>query len=111
TKAFCGSNKGKLTRINLSDPVIANWSSTPIFHDLYSLTNTPLSLVPKAAFAAPALATRGNGNLMVIYGNGDPTDLEGTDPTRMAFVEEQPNFDPITSLLTSFTANQKTYLV
>lgn len=99
TRVFCGDNSGRLLRLALAGPLISGWTSEASWYDLYGTGGTRLPI-----YAAPALANRSNGNLMLLFGAGDPSDLDGTTESRMAFVEETPVVDPTSGLTTGFTA-------
>jgi hypothetical protein len=104
TRVFCGNNRGQIARINIADPVIANWTLQDEFATLGSGGGPQQPI-----FVAPALAPRTNGNVMMIVGSGNPRDLEGSTgttggPTRIGFFEEVPVFDSGTGNLTGFTS-------
>jgi hypothetical protein len=103
TRVFCGNNRGVIGRLNLADPVIANWSIQETWFTLGSGSGPQQPI-----FVAPALAPKVNGNVMMIVGSGNPRDLEGDigttgGATRIGFVEETPVFDPLTGVLLGFT--------
>jgi hypothetical protein len=102
TRAFCGDYTGNLVRINIADQVIANWTSDTSWHSLYTAADVGVTKTP--IFAAPALAFRRNGDLVVLYGNGDPNDIQSTVDNRFAIVEEIPNFDA-SGVITGYTAS------
>jgi hypothetical protein len=111
TRAFCGDNRGQISRIDLASPLIANWSVSEnpncatgkCWYDLYQGS---VGGVQQPIFLAPTLAFRANGNLMVIVGNGDPYDLQSLDSTRLGFIEEVPSFDSGGNL-TGFSAQPR----
>lgn len=100
TRGFCGDNQGNLARINLSDPVAANWVIEPQWFEMGASGNKlPI-------FNAPALANRKNGNLMIIVGNGDQNDLADQADTAISFIEEEPVRDS-GGAVTSYTATER----
>ena len=102
TRVFCGDASGRLMRINMADSTLAAWSSEASWYDLFgSLAGTRAAI-----YSAPALANRKNGDLVVLFGNGDPNDLENNTETRLAFVEELPTVDSTSGLTTGFTAKE-----
>jgi hypothetical protein len=98
TRAFCGDAASNVARLDFTSTDPASWGVDPGWYRV-----APRDGRRQPIFAAPAVATRASGNLMLVVGNGDPRDLEATnDATRIAFVEEVPTFDSVTGLPSSF---------
>lgn len=80
SRCFLGDSRGMLWRLDLSSSKPNEWK-LQFFHDAYGSSGTPVALhraitspdrAPVAS--APSISTNREGQLVVIYGTGDPTD-------------------------------------
>jgi len=87
TRCFMGDSAGRLWRLEIGSPGIANWNLT-LFYDPYmsKIPRPPVTSPIRApAYSAPALSIKPYRNeLVIIYGNGDVDDLNNT--TRKNFI-------------------------
>lgn len=80
SRCFLGDSRGMLWRLDMTSSKPSEWK-LQFFHDAYGGPGTPVALVRPVVSAdrapvasAPSLSTNRNGELVVIYGTGDPTD-------------------------------------
>lgn len=80
SRCFLGDSRGMLWRLDLASLKPSEWK-LQFFHDAYGSTGTPLALhravtSPERApvASAPSISTNRDGQLVVIYGTGDPGD-------------------------------------
>ncbi len=90
SRCFLGDSRGMLWRLDLTSSKPSEWKMQ-FFHDAYGGPGSPVGLLrpvvsPDRApvASAPSVSTNRNGELVVVYGTGDPTD--GASSTRLHVV-------------------------
>lgn len=81
SRCFMGDMAGRLWRLEIGDPGIANWNLTMFYDPYASISPTPAVTDPirSPAYTAPSMAIRPYRNeLVVVYGSGDMDDLGDT---------------------------------
>lgn len=80
SRCFLGDSRGMLWRLDMTSSKPNEWK-LQFFHDAYGGPGTPVGMArpivsPDRApvASAPSISTNRNGELVVIYGTGDPTD-------------------------------------
>jgi type IV pilus assembly protein PilY1 len=92
TRIFVGDSQGRLYRADLSDPNPARWELDPFFSlfDDAERNRQPI-------FEAPAAAIDHRGLVTLVFGSGNPDDLENRPLNRMASITEMFNMGTATS--------------
>lgn len=91
TRIFVGDSRGTLYRADLSDPDPSEWTVEPFF-SLYEEDEAS----PQPIMEAPAAARDHRGLVTLVFGTGNPDDLQGRPVNRMASVTEMFDFGGLT---------------
>lgn len=95
TRVYVGDSQGRLYRADLSSENPADWTLDPFF-DLFDDPEEGVATDRQPIFEAPAAAIDHRGLVTLVFGSGDPDDLQNRPINRLASITEM--YDNETSL-------------